>query len=194
MVRLAPAGSPEAAQAELGLKELQEARAAIELLEVEIDRLPIEQCGESYLKLGKLRQKLRDPIAFDDYFLASDLLPRAKEPLELLLAGLRGSHDIFLRIHLLGRLLALAPGSEPALGELAGMYLKLHVRLDEAKRLAAELHRLRPSPLSYRLLGELALAGGKSREALGLLRQGQERYPGDAALKEAVERAARKPQ
>jgi tetratricopeptide (TPR) repeat protein len=157
-------------------------------LEKTFDERPLEECGETYLALGKLRLELKDPGGFDDLFLASELLPRKAEPLHLLLSGMKAPQDLFVRIQLQRRLLDLEPGSPSPPAELARHYLKLHVRLEEASRLAERLEEIAPSALSSRIRAEAARLRGDPRGAREILRKGVQTYPGDAALREELAR------
>jgi tetratricopeptide (TPR) repeat protein len=180
--------------ADAGLEEshrkLREAGREAEALERSLEKEPLLNSGEGYLKLGKLNLVLRDPVAFDFLFLASDLVPANAEALRLLLSGMREPQDLFVRISLLRRLLAIEPGDPAVLGELAERYLWLHVRLEEATRLAGELHRLRPSAWSHRLCGELELAAGRREAGIETLRRGLQAFPSDSPLREALGRAS----
>ncbi|HVR73235.1 MAG TPA: tetratricopeptide repeat protein [Planctomycetota bacterium] len=190
------AGDPERlAPAAEALARLRELRVQIQALERSIDRRPLDVSGADYLELGKLYYRLQDPRAFDLWFLASDLLPRNAEVCRLLLSGMKQSRDVFVRLRFLRRLLDLAPGDASVLGALAEIYTKLHVRLDEAARLAERLHALEPSRSSHRLRGEAALLKGDTARAKSLLEEGLRSFPGDPALAEALSRvsAARPP-
>jgi hypothetical protein len=167
--------------------------AEIRELERAADRLPMERCAQEYLKLARLYLRIQEPSAFNLLFLLADLMPREPEVLRLLLSGTTQLRDLFVRIHLLRRLLELEPEAKPILTELAGIYLKLHVRLAEGSRLAESLHRLGPSPQSYRLLGELALAQGDAESAREVLKRGLGAYPSDEGLRKALERAQESP-
>jgi tetratricopeptide (TPR) repeat protein len=96
--------------------------------------------------------------------------------------------DIFIRLHLLRRLLAIEPAHLAAHEEITSHYLKLQVRPGEAERLAARLHELAPSASSYRLRGEAARLAGKTEEARALLEAGVKAFPDDQALREALAR------
>lgn len=181
--------SPEAAAERATLARLRESHAALAALEAAVDGTPLERSGEAYVELGKRLQDLRDPGASDCYFLASDLLPASREVLELLLAGLRRQEDVFIRVHLLRRLVALeaAAGiSGDAAGQLAAIYLQLHVLLEEAEGLARALHAGTPSSRTYRLLAALLEARGRRAEGRALLEEALARYPGDEAVRAAL--------
>jgi tetratricopeptide (TPR) repeat protein len=173
---------------EATLASWRQVRDRIREIERDLQTLPLEESGERYLELGKLCLKRREPVAFDFLFLAADLLPRNPEPLQLLLAGMKQSQDIFIRLHLLRRLLLLEPGNAAAHEEIVSHYLKFQVRLDEAARLAARLHEIAPSGTSYRLRGEAARLAGKLEEARALFEAGIQAFPDDKALREALAR------
>lgn len=168
---------------------LRAARAEVKRLEKDADSRPLSGCGPTYLELGKLGLSLREPSAFDYLFLSADLDPGA-EVYRLILSGLKQSQDVFVRARFLRLLLGLEPADESALHALAEVYLKLHVRLDEAERIADALHRLKPSAASWRLRGEAALLRGDRERAGGILRQGLAAFPGDEAIRGLLERAA----
>jgi hypothetical protein len=186
LARLAPPAEKKAR--EEALAGWRETRDRVRRLEEELQTAPLEESGERYLELGKLYLKRKDPLAFDFFFLAADLLPRNAEPLLLLLGGMRQSQDIFIRLHLLRRLLEIDASDPGAHEEIASHYIKFQVRLDEAARLARRLHEMRPSAASYRLQGEAARLSGNRAEARAFLEEGVKAYPGEKALREALAR------
>lgn len=177
------------AEVESAAARLQDLRAQVRAREATIDARPLETCGLEYLELGKLSLKSKTPGAFDAFFLAADLAPDNVEVCQLLVAGLRQNQEVFVRLQYLRRLLRLEPGNEGARAALADTYIKLHVRLDEAEKLATSLHSQAPSAISFRLLGQVQLRLGKRQEALEILRAGKKAHPGDAALSSACQAA-----
>ncbi len=78
--------------------------------------------------------------------------------------------DVFFRLRLLRRLLAAEAGSEAALYGMADIFLKLHVRLDEARKLVQS--GLDSHPDSSRLR---ALQTQLAAQGAGASSQGKER-------------------
>jgi tetratricopeptide (TPR) repeat protein len=191
LVRLLASDPARGKPVEDAYAEAQRTREAIRARERQADERPLGECGEIYLELGKLHFKVKDPRAFDDCFLASDLLPGSAEACRLILSGMKQPQDTLVRIHYLRRILELEPDSEEVLAGLAEIFAKLHVRLDEAALLAGKLHALKPTARSYRLRGEVALQRGEREHARGLLQQGLAAFPGDAGLREAMEKVGR---
>ncbi|MEM7264260.1 MAG: hypothetical protein AAF488_19905, partial [Planctomycetota bacterium] len=68
-------------------------------------------------------------------------------------------------------------------------YVQLHVRLNEAQRLAERLHTIDPSRESYRLRAEVALALGDADTAQSIAGEGLERYDADTRLRDVLSRA-----
>src|SRR5262249_40967047 len=124
--------------------------------------------------------------AFDYFFLASDLLPRNTQACIEILSGLKQSQDVFVRARFLRRLLELEPQNDTVMLALAEIYAKLHVRLDEAWRLAEKLVQLKPSAAGYRLQGDVALKRGEAEKAKEVFERGLLRFPDDSGLKEAL--------
>jgi tetratricopeptide (TPR) repeat protein len=185
----ASAQPARARELEAPLKQALEARRRLVELRTEVDRVPLEECGRRYVEMGKLHIGLKEPVGFELLLLAADLLPEDREALKLLLSGMTRNQDVFVRLRLLRRLLTLEPGEPAALREMAFVYTRLHVRLDEAKRLAEELGRVDPGPGACALLGEVLLARGERAEALRILEEGNRRHGADQALREVLDRA-----
>jgi len=181
---LKSSGAAAAPAADEALNRLLASRAEIRSLQAKLKDLRLADCGPVYFELGKLHLALREPRAFDCFFLAADLLPRSAEVCRLLLSGMRQSQDIFVRLRYLRRLHALEPADPGVLAALAGLYLKLHVRLDEAERLAQALHGIKPTPESYRLTVHAAFLRGDDSRARALLSEALAAFPSDAGLKE----------
>ncbi len=158
----------------------------IDDLEEIIDRRPLQDVGAEYLELGELYRKLRDPIAFDFFFLSSELLPTNARALQQLITGMARPQDIFMRLQCLHRLLGIEPERAPVLAEIAGIYVRLNLRLDIARQLAERLHRAAPSAVSYRLVGEVELRDGNTEAGRRWLTEGLAKYPGDARLRKAL--------
>ena len=167
-------------------RELQERRV---VLEARADEGELAERGEVHGQLGKVYLELKDPRAADHLRLAAELDPENPEVLRLLLSGLRRPRDVFVRLHVLGRLEALAPGSAPVTARIVELYLELEVRLEEAHGEARRLHELERSLTSYRLLGAASLAVGRREEAADLLHRGLAEYPGDRRLEELLSKA-----
>ena len=188
LVRLEPVDSERRGKLEKARTNLRALLAKIEAIRQQADRTPIEQCGALYLELAKLGLKARDPSATDALFLAAELLPRDAEALGLLLRGTNVPRDIFVRLHLLRRLLDVASADAEALAEIAEIYLRFRVRAEEGRRIAERLHALGPTAQSHRLLGELSILARKRDEGLAILRVGGVAFPDDAALRDALKR------
>lgn len=167
----------------------KKAREGIKACEARIQALPLENSGEAYLELGTLYRALKDPAAFDYFFLASDLLPESAEACNQILSGLTQSQDVFIRARFLRRLLTLEPQNDSIFLALVEIYAKLHVRLDEAWRMAERAVELKPSAKSFRLQGEVALERGEKERALEVFRRGLEKFPSDAELKNSETKA-----
>jgi len=181
-------------ETETAFRRLKDLQAQIKARESAVDSKPLEHCGLDYLELAKLRIKAKAPGAFDLLFLAADLIPDQAEPCKLLIAGLKQSQDVFVRLEYLRRLLRVEPENAGARAAIADTYLKLHVRLGEAAQMVEGLHARSPTAVTFRLLGLCRLAAGRKSEALALLEAGVKAYPGDAALGEALSEAQdRKP-
>src|SRR5262249_41718556 len=101
--------------------------------------------------------------------------------------------DVFVRARFLRRLLELEPQNDSVMLALAEIYTKLHVRLDEAWRLAEKLVELKPSAASYHLQGDVALKRGEAEKAREVLERGLVQFPDDPALKETLSRAKETP-
>ncbi|MBI4605201.1 MAG: tetratricopeptide repeat protein, partial [Planctomycetes bacterium] len=180
----------EAARVESVLAELKAIRAELAAREKAVAAKPLEECGADYLEMAKLALRLKEPGAYNWLFLASDLLPESAEAAKLLVAGMKQPQDLFVRVHFLRRLLVIEPEGEGVLGALAEVYVKLHVRLEEARRLAERLHARRPSALSHRLLGKALALLGDREKGLEVLRSGLAAFPGDKDLAEALAEAS----
>ncbi|MEM7234645.1 MAG: tetratricopeptide repeat protein, partial [Planctomycetota bacterium] len=85
---------------------------ALRRLKGEIDRLGFEKAGAQYLDLGLELQKEKNPVAFDFFAIAVDLLPDSRRALLRYVAGILRPQDIFLRLHFVRRLHELEP-NEP---------------------------------------------------------------------------------
>ncbi|MEE8537517.1 MAG: hypothetical protein V3S71_05870, partial [Acidobacteriota bacterium] len=184
---LSPAGGARLAALEKTHGHVPSALRRIERLEAAIGGRPLDQLGAVYLELGTLYRSLRDPIAFDFFFLARALRPGNAAVLKQLISGMTRPQDIFPRLQCLHRLLALEPDLPAPAAEIAGIYIRLKVRLDVARDLTERLHRSTPSAVSFRLLGELALAAGKPEEGRRWLTEGLAAFPGDARLQQSLE-------
>jgi len=176
-------GQESLAALENRIASLREARDRIEALEKSLDTQPLERSGETYLELGKLYLRFREPSAYEFLFLASDLLPQNSEVIRLLLSAMKRPQDVFVRLPFLRKLLILEPDNGESLAEMAQIYLKLHVRLDEAARLAEGFHALKPTPRSFLLQGEIAHARGDRDGARKIFEGGLRAFPDDAGLK-----------
>lgn len=174
----------EAPAAEEALTQLLNAHEEIRGVEARLKDLPLAACGELYLELGKRHLARLDPRAFDFLFLASDLLPRNAEACRLLLAGLRQSQDVFVKLRYLRRLHELEPQDSAALTQLAVIYLKLHVRLDEAERFSRALHQLKATPESYRLCVRAAHLRGEDARARAILQEALAAFPSSTELRD----------
>jgi len=187
---LARMASPaRAEERQRALAEVTAARAAVKEREKSIGTLPLLDCGKDCLELAKLLRALKDPDFPDFLFLACELLPGSAEAERLIVGTLRQPQDAFVRQRHLRRLHELEPDDDQVLLAIADLYVKLHVRLDEASRLAERLHAIKPSARSWRLRGEAMLARGEREKAIEILRQGAAAHPADADLKEALARA-----
>ncbi len=186
--RIAKAGGSLAAGTEQLCAQFDAVRSEIRDLDARLQTQPLSSCGEIYALLGRRYLSLKDPRAFDYFFLAADLLPRNAEMARLLVSGLKQSQDIFVRMRYLRRLVDLEPGDESALSQLSGLYLKLHVRIDEAERLAERLHALKPTAESHRLRAEAVLLRGDASRARELLTRAIADFPGDSALRDLLGR------
>ena len=154
---------------------------------------PLEETGPELLEMGKLLRRLKSPDHADFLFLAADLLTSNAEAHRLIVQGLKGSQDVFLRLRYLKKLLHLDSGDEQVPAAIAEIYSKLHVHLDEAERLAARSHEIKPSAASWRLLAEAAIRKGDVEKGKALLRDGLAAFPGDKGLAEALARAEAPP-
>ena len=173
-----------------------QAEGEIASLEAERDALaaslgakPLEETGPELLEMGKLLRRLKSPDHADFLFLAAEILPSSAETHRLIVQGLKGSQDVFVRLRHLKKILALEAGDDQILAAIAEVYSKLHVHLDEAERLAARAHEIKPSAASWRLRGEAAILKGDVEKGKALLRDGLAAFPGDKGLGEALARA-----
>lgn len=194
LVRLArDSGAPDPAVEEQ-LARVESERATIRKLDAQLDQVKLQEAGPTYLALARAYLALKDPRGFDLCFLASDLLPRDVDAIRLLLGGMRGPFDLFLRIRLLRRLVDLEPKDAPARLELAREYLALHVRLDEVDRLALQALGAgvtdRASGVEgARLRAGAARARGEAARAAAIAREALQVYPGAKELQTFAEQA-----
>lgn len=168
-------------------ERLRQASVLVESLgriERQLDKTGLAESSAIYEELGDLYVGLRDTSALRFYLLATDLDPSRGEVIKKLAGGIRGQGDLFVRLRLMRRLLAVEPKNAEALGEIAENYVRLHVRLDEAVRLAREVVAVSASADSYALLARALAAGGKSDAARKEVDIGLARFPGAKSLEE----------
>ncbi len=167
-----PAVRDAARQAWAGkrLKEMKANQGRIDRLEAELQGRPLEASAAIYAELASAYSRFREPGAYDYLFLASDLDPANVIVLKNLLNIMSRPQDVFFRLRLLRRLLAAEAGSEAALYGMADIFLKLHVRLDEARKLVQsgldshpDSSRLRTLQTQLAAQGAGASSPGKER-------------------------------
>ncbi|MEE3199189.1 MAG: tetratricopeptide repeat protein, partial [Planctomycetota bacterium] len=142
----------DAAKKEWAAKRRDEMAAnqeRIDQLEARLQRQSLEQSAGTYIELARAYSIFRLPVAYDCLFLASELDPSNAGALKDLLKIRKNQQEVFFRLRLLRRLLAVEPGSEAALYGIAEIFVKLHVRTEEARELVTE--GLRRHPDSKRL-------------------------------------------
>tara|TARA_B100001765_G_scaffold190603_1_gene137449 strand:- start:239 stop:691 length:453 start_codon:yes stop_codon:yes gene_type:complete len=110
-------------------------QAKIDQLATRLQESPFAASAAIYADLAVACSRSRERGAYDYLFLASDLDPANATVLKNLLNILSRPEDVFFRLRLLRRLLAAETGSEAALYGMAEIFLKLHVRLGEARKL-----------------------------------------------------------
>ena len=115
--------------------EMKANQAKIDQLETRLQESPFAASAAIYADLAAACSRFRERGAYDFLFLASDLDPANATVLKNLLNILSRPQDVFFRLRLLRRLLAAEAGSEAALYGMAEIFLKLHVRLGEARKL-----------------------------------------------------------
>ncbi|HBO50984.1 MAG TPA: hypothetical protein DD471_03290 [Planctomycetes bacterium] len=152
------------------LAEMKANQARIDQLESRLQESPFAASAGIYADLATACAKFRERGAYDYLFLASDLDPANVIVLKNLLNIMSRPRDVFFRLRLLRRLLAAEGGSEAALYGMAEIFLKLHVRLDEARRLVQS--GLDSHPDSSRLK---ALQAQLAAQGAGASSQGKER-------------------
>ena len=121
----------------------------IDQLEAGLSERPLEESSGLYIELARAYSIFRRPEAYESLFLASELDPSNAGALKDLLKIRKKQQEVFFRLRLLRRLLAVEPSSEAALYGIAEIFVKLHVRTKEARELVAE--GLRRHPASERL-------------------------------------------
>ena len=130
--------------AEERLGEMAANQEKINQLEEGLREQPLEQSAGLYLELARAYSIFRQPVAYDCLFLASELDPSNAAALKDLLKIRKKQQEVFFRLRLLRRLLAVEPASEAALYGMAEIFVKLHVRTEEARELVAEGLRRHP--------------------------------------------------
>lgn len=117
------------------LAEMEGNQARIDQLEARLQETPFAASAGIYADLAGACAKFRGRGAYDYLFLASDLDPANVIVLKNLLNIMSRPQDVFFRLRLLRRLLAAEASSEAAFYGMAEIFLKLHVRLGEAREL-----------------------------------------------------------
>lgn len=143
-------------------------------------------CARIFTELGSIYEGQGNPAALDYYFLASDIDPSNPDVLRKLLNQLEERRHYFTRMRLLRRLSEAAPGDSQALASLCGLYLDLHIRLNEAHDMALRCLAARPDPDSHLLASRASLLQGDREEARRLIEKGLRLAPGDARLEKAL--------
>ena len=164
-----PAVRDAARQAWAGkrLKEMKANQGRIDRLEAELQGRPLEASAAIYAELASAYSRFREPGAYDYLFLASDLDPANVIVLKNLLNIMSRPQDVFFRLRLLRRLLAAEAGSEAALYGIADIFLKLHVRLDEARKLVQSGLDSHPDSSRLRTLQTQLAAQGAGASSQG---------------------------
>lgn len=134
--------------------EMVENQEKIERLEARLQKRSLEESAGIYIELADAYSKFRERAAYDYLFLASDLDPANTPALKRLLSIRASPQEVFFRLRLLRRLLAAEPSSEGALYGIAEIFMKLHVRLEEARKLVAAGVRSHPDSARLRSLRE----------------------------------------
>ena len=117
------------------LTEMKANQAKIDQLETRLQENPLAASAALYADLAAACARFRERGAYDYLFLASDLDPANATVLKNLLNILSRPQDVFFRLRLLRRLLAAEAGSEAAFYGMAEIFLQLHVRPGEARKL-----------------------------------------------------------
>jgi tetratricopeptide (TPR) repeat protein len=150
--------------------EMKANRARIDQLESRLQDTPLASSAGIYTDLAEAYAKFRERGAYDCLFLASDLDPANAIVLKNLLRIMSRPQEVFFRLRLLRRLLAAEGDSEAALYGMAEIFLKLHVRLDEARKLVQsgldrhpENERLKALQVQLTAQGAGAVSEGKER-------------------------------
>ncbi len=126
----------------------------IDQLEVVLQQQPLEQSAGTYIELARAYSIFRQPVAYDCLFLASELDPSNAGALKDLLKIRKNQQEVFFRLRLLRRLLAVEPANEAALYGIAEIFVKLHVRTEEAGKLVADGLRRYPGSKRFEALRE----------------------------------------
>ena len=121
-----------------GLEEMTANRAKLDVLEAELQGRSLEESAGIYTELAAACSKFKEPGAYEYLFLASELDPMNAALLKRLLNIRSRPQDVFFRLRLLRRLLAAEPLNESAPWGMAEIFLKLHVRLAEARALVED--------------------------------------------------------
>ena len=121
-----------------GLEEMTANRAKLDVLEAELQGRSLEESAGIYTELAAAYSKFKEPGAYEYLFLASELDPMNAALLKRLLNIRSRPQDVFFRLRLLRRLLAAEPLNESAPWGMAEIFLKLHVRLAEARALVED--------------------------------------------------------
>ena len=151
------------------LAEMKANQERIDQLEARLQESPFAASAAIYADLAVACAKFRERAAYDYLFLASDLDPANAAVLKNLLNILSRPQDVFFRLRLLRRLLDAEAGSEAALYGMAEIFLKLHVRLGEARQLVQSGLDSHPGSLRLKALQErlAALDAGASSSGKG---------------------------
>ena len=134
--------------------EMTANQAKIDQLEARLQEQSLEQSAGTYIELARAYSIFRQPVAYDCLFLASDLDPSNAGALKDLLKIRKKQQEVFFRLRLLRRLLAVEPASELALYGISEIHVKLHVRTEEARELVAEGLRRYPDNKRFESLRE----------------------------------------
>jgi predicted Zn-dependent protease len=169
-------------QASERLRQVSALAASLRRIERKLDDTSLAESSAVYEELGDLYRGWRDSSAFRFYLLATDLDPSRGEVIKKLVSGIREQSDLFVRLRLMRRLLAVEPKNVEALREIAENYVRLHVRPDEAVRLARELITVNADAQAFALLARALAAAGDNDAAKKTVEDGLGRFPGAKAL------------
>lgn len=149
LIEFSEEGTAEKEWATRLFAEMAANQEKIDQLEEMLRLRPLEESSGIYIELARAYSIFRRPEAYESLFLASELDPSNAGALKDLLKIRKKQEEVFFRLRLLRRLLAVEPSSEAALYGIAEIFVKLHVRTKEARELVAE--GLRRHPDSARL-------------------------------------------